>query len=210
MKLQLALDTDSLWKALHFTEKVADYVDIIEIGTPLIYEEGMHAVRAFRKYFRNIKILADLKVMDGGSFEVAEAFEAGADYCTVLGVTDVLTVKGAVEEANRWNREIVMDFICVPDMPAKIKQMEEIGAHVLAVHTGTDQQAAGRTPLDDLKIMTANTKKAKIAVAGGINSNTIKEYAALNPDIVIVGGALTGAENPIEEAKKIRAAMGVK
>ena len=210
MKLQLALDTDSLWKALDFTEKVAEYIDIIEIGTPLIYEEGMHAVRAFRKYFRNIEILADLKVMDGGSFEAAEAFEAGADYCTVLGVTDLLTVKGAVEEANKWNRKIVIDFICVPDIPAKVKQMEEIGAHVLAVHTGTDQQAAGRTPLDDLKIMTANTKNAKIAVAGGINSNTITKYTALNPDIMIVGGALTGAKDPVEEAKKIRAAIGGK
>ena len=210
MKLQLALDTDSLWKALDFTEKVAEYIDIIEIGTPLIYEEGMHAVRAFRKYFRNIEILADLKVMDGGSFEAAEAFEAGAEYCTVLGVTDLLTVKGAVEEANKWNRKIVIDFICVPDIPAKVKQMEEIGAHVLAVHTGTDQQAAGRTPLDDLKIMTANTKNSKIAVAGGINSNTITKYTALNPDIMIVGGALTGAKDPVEEAKKIRAAIGGK
>ncbi len=210
MKLQLALDTDSLWKALDFTEKVAEYIDIIEIGTPLIYEEGMHAVRAFRKYFRNIEILADLKVMDGGSFEAAEAFEAGADYCTVLGVTDLLTVKGAVEEANKWNRKIVIDFICVPDIPAKVKQMEEIGAHVLAVHTGTDQQAAGRTPLDDLKIMTANTKNSKIAVAGGINNNTITKYTALNPDIMIVGGALTGAKDPVEEAKKIRAAIGGK
>ena len=170
----------------------------------------MHAVRAFRKYFRNIEILADLKVMDGGSFEAAEAFEAGADYCTVLGVTDLLTVKGAVEEANKWNRKIVIDFICVPDIPAKVKQMEEIGAHVLAVHTGTDQQAAGRTPLDDLKIMTANTKNSKIAVAGGINNNTITKYTALNPDIMIVGGALTGAKDPVEEAKKIRAAIGGK
>ena len=207
MKLQLALDTDSLWKALYFTEKVAEYIDIIEIGTPLIYEEGMHAVRAFRKYFRNIEILADLKIMDGGSFEAAEAFEAGADYCTVLGVTDLLTAKGAVEEANKWKRKIVMDFICVTDMPAKIKQMEEIGAHVLAVHTGTDQQASGRTPLDDLKIMTANTKKSKIAVAGGISSKTIDKYVALNPDIIIVGGALINSKDPVGEAKKIRAAM---
>ena len=58
--------------------------------------------------------------------------------------------------------------------------------------------------------MTANTKNSKIAVAGGINSNTITKYTALNPDIMIVGGALTGAKDPVEEAKKIRAAIGGK
>ncbi|EGN2330634.1 3-hexulose-6-phosphate synthase [Escherichia coli] len=207
MKLQLALDTDSLDKALRMCEKVADHIDIIEIGTPLIYEEGMRAVRAFRKHFRHLEILADLKIMDGGSFEAMESFEAGADYCTVLGVTDLLTAKGAIEEANKWGRKIVFDFICVPDMPTRIRQLEELGSHVLAVHVGTDQQAAGRTPLDDLKVMVAHRAKSEVSVAGGINSSTIHTYAALKPDIVIVGNGLTGAKDPVSEALKLREAM---
>lgn len=88
-----------------------------------------------------------------------------------------------------------------------IAQMEELGVHVLAVHTGADQQAEGRTPLDDLKVMTSCAKKATVAVAGDINSKTIDSYVALNPDIIIVGSAITRAEDPALEARLIKEAM---
>ncbi|MCL2588904.1 MAG: 3-hexulose-6-phosphate synthase [Oscillospiraceae bacterium] len=207
MKLQLALDTDSLYWALKFTEKVVDYIDIIEIGTPFVYEEGMHAVRAFHKHFREKELLADLKIMDGGAFEAMQAYEAGADYITIMAVTDILTVKAAIAETNKWGKQAVIDFLCEPNMEQKIREMEEVGAHYLAVHTGADQQAAGRTPLEDLKMMTAHAKYSKIAVAGGISSQTVAQYAALKPDIVIVGSAIIRAKDPVDEAKRIREAL---
>lgn len=40
MKLQLALDEHKLEDALDFAEQVADYVDIIEIGTPFVIDSG--------------------------------------------------------------------------------------------------------------------------------------------------------------------------
>ena len=43
----------------------------------------------------------------------------------------------------------------------------------MSVHIGVDQQAAGRTPIDDLKIMSRVAKKAKVSVAGGISVKTI-------------------------------------
>lgn len=61
MKLQLALDDLTLEKALELTEKVQDYIDIIEIGTPFVYQEGMRAVEAFRERFPKKEVLADMK-----------------------------------------------------------------------------------------------------------------------------------------------------
>lgn len=49
MKLQLALDDITLVDALVLVEKVKNYVDIIEIGSPFIIDEGMRAVREMRK-----------------------------------------------------------------------------------------------------------------------------------------------------------------
>ena len=46
-----------------------------------------------------MRVLADLKIMDAGGYEVAKASEAGADIITVLGVSDDATIKGAVAEA---------------------------------------------------------------------------------------------------------------
>jgi 3-hexulose-6-phosphate synthase len=40
MKLQLAIDLLSVPDALSLLHKVAPYVDVIELGTPLIKQEG--------------------------------------------------------------------------------------------------------------------------------------------------------------------------
>lgn len=207
MKLQLALDEMDLVKALSFTEKVADYVDIIEIGTPFVIDEGMRAVREFVRFFPEKEILADLKIMDAGHYEIAMAFEAGAAYATVLGVTDDLTVEGCVKAAQEYKRKVVVDMICVDNLPERIQTMEQIGADILAVHTGADQQAAGREPIQDLEVMTKYTKTAKVAVAGGISSGTIKKYVDLYPEIIIVGSGIGHAPDPAEEARKIKEAM---
>lgn len=207
MKLQLALDDLTLEKALELTEKVQDYIDIIEIGTPFVYQEGMRAVEAFRERFPQKEVLADMKIMDAGYYEAEEALQVGADYVTVLGVTDNLTIKGCIEAAEKYGKEIVVDMICVPDLPKRIQELEDLGAHGLAVHVGTDQQAAGRRPIDDLRVMAEHCKKAKISVAGGISADTTAEYAALKPEVLIVGSGITHADNPAEAAKTIKDSM---
>lgn len=203
MKLQIALDDITLENALSLMEKVQDYVDIIEIGTPFVYQYGMEAVRVMKERFPNKEVLADMKIMDAGAYEAEEALAVGADYVTVLGVTDNLTIKGCIEAVEKYGKEIVVDMICVPNLEERIATLEEMGVHGIAVHTGTDQQAIGRTPLDDLKVMSACAKKAKISVAGGIKPSTIPAYAAYNPEVLIVGSGICHAEDPVAAAKEI-------
>jgi 3-hexulose-6-phosphate synthase len=203
MKLQLALDDLSLEQAIALAERVWDYIDIIEAGTPLIYGYGMAAVRALKERFPEKLVLADMKIMDSGALETEEAMDAGADYVTVLGVSEDATVKNCLEAAARYGREVVVDMICVPDLPGRIRALEALGVQGLAVHTGVDQQAAGRTPLDDLRRMTACAKKAKISVAGGIRPETVAEYAACGPEVVIVGGGILHAPDPVAAAAAI-------
>ncbi|WP_334160186.1 3-hexulose-6-phosphate synthase [Muricomes intestini] len=207
MKLQLALDDLALDDALELTEKVQDYIDIIEIGTPFVYQEGMRAVKTFKERFPEKEILADMKIMDAGYYESEEALKVGADYVTVLGVTDNLTIKGCIDAAEKYGKEIVVDMICAPDLPRRIRELENLGAHSLAVHVGTDQQAAGRKPIDDLRVMAEHCKAAKISVAGGISADTTPEYAALKPEVLIVGSGITHAKNPVKAAKEIKKSM---
>ncbi len=207
MKLQLALDEMNLIDALRFTDKVAEYIDIIEIGTPFVMDEGMRGVREFKRFFPDKEILADLKIMDGGYLEAGYAYQAGAAYATVLGVSDVLTIQGALKAAREYHRKLVVDMICVGDLPSRVAKMEEIGVDVLAVHTGADAQAAGREPIQDLEVMAGCVKKCQIAVAGGINSKTVDKYVALKPDIVIAGSAIGHAKDPVAEARAIKEAL---
>ena len=202
MKLQLALDGMKTEEAVKLVEKVEDYIDIIEIGTPICLDAGNDAVARLKKEFPDKEVLADCKIMDGGYLEAENAIKAGADYVTVCAAADILTVKGAFKATQDYGK-----MITIADIPAKVAELEEIGVDVIAVHTGADAQAVGREPINDLKVMKECSKKAAIAVAGGISSKTIEKYVALNPEIVIVGSAIGNAEDPVAEAKAIKEAL---
>lgn len=201
MKLQLALDDISLDGALDLLPAVAESIDIVEVGTPLIMEEGMRPVRAIRRRFPDLPILADTKIMDAGDYEARSAFAAGARYVTVLGVTDLLTVKACLNVAAEFDGAVVVDMICVPDPPSRIAELESIGVRALAVHTGVDQQAVGRTPAEDLAVMKRHSKCCEIFVAGGVNSGNIREYMKLGADVAVVGGGICRAADPVAEAR---------
>lgn len=89
------------------------------IGTPVVINEGLRAVKELKDAFPSLKVLADLKIMDAGGYEVMKASEAGADIITVLGVSDDSTIQGAVDEAHKQNKKNMVDMINVKDMSAR-------------------------------------------------------------------------------------------
>ncbi len=204
-KLQLAFDDLTMDEALKLVEKTQEFIDIIEVGTPFMMEYGMNAVRTFKKHFPNKELLCDTKIMDAGAFEAAMPFKAGADYVTVLGVTDDRTIQDVLNTAKEYDgRKVMVDMICVENLEKRISRIEELGADLIAVHTGVDQQALGRTPLDDLREMRALVKQADLAVAGGIGPETLEPYMQYGPAIVIVGGGIAHAKDPVAAAATLR------
>lgn len=209
MKLQLALDEFDIDGAIALVEEVADYIDIIEAGTPFIVRYGMEAVRILRKRFPYKEILADVKIMDGGYAEACMAFDAGADYCTVLGLADNSTISEVVRAGRRYHTKVVADLICVEDLEERCREVSALGVDMLAIHTAVDQQAHGRTPLGDLERVKAAMKNdVSIEVAGGINANTVGEYIRLNPDVVVVGGGIAHATDRVGAACSIKSQLG--
>jgi 3-hexulose-6-phosphate synthase len=203
MKLQLALDDITIDEAVALLDRVHPLIDIVEVGTPFLIEDGLRPVREFRARYPDLPVLADVKIMDAGHYEARQAFAAGAAYVTVLGVTDLLTVKGCLEVAADFGGTVVADMICVPDLPDRIRQLEDLGLTALAVHTGVDQQAAGRTPADDLKVMKAVAQRSELFVAGGITPATMAQYIRLGADVAIVGSGIRHAADPVKAAEEL-------
>ncbi|GAB2700652.1 3-hexulose-6-phosphate synthase [Paenibacillus thermoaerophilus] len=192
MELQLALDLVNIPEAKELVKEVQEYVDIVEIGTPVIINEGLRAVKEIKEAFPHLKVLADLKVMDAAAYEVMKASEAGADIVTILGVAEDMTIKGAVEEARKQNKKILVDMIGVKDIEGRAKELDAFGVDYICVHTGYDLQAVGKNSFEDLATIKRVVKNAKTAVAGGIKLETLPEVIQAQPDLVIVGGGITG------------------
>ncbi len=69
MELQLALDLVNISQAKEVVKEVEEHIDIVEIGTPVVINEGLCAVKEIKEAFPNLKVLADLKIMDAAGYE---------------------------------------------------------------------------------------------------------------------------------------------
>jgi len=202
MKLQLALDVLTSDKAIDLATQTRDYIDIIEIGTPLIKHEGIVLVKRMRELFPEKEILVDLKTMDVGEYEADFCFKAGADIVTVLGVADIDTIHGSIKSAKAQQKKVMVDFINTQNKQELAKKVQALGADYIGIHSGIDQQNKGQTPLDDLRVL-AKITNVPLIVAGGINLESIDEIAKESPSVIVVGGAITGADDPKEAARQL-------
>ncbi|WP_394186099.1 3-hexulose-6-phosphate synthase [Metabacillus halosaccharovorans] len=209
MELQLALDLVNIPEAIELVKEVEEHIDIVEIGTPVVINEGLHAVKAVKEAFPNLKVLADLKIMDAAGYEVMKASEAGADIITILGAAEDMSIKGAVEEAKKQGKKILVDMIAVKDLSARAKELDEMGVDYICVHTGYDLQAVGKNSFEDLQTIKSVVKNAKTAIAGGIKLETLPEVIKVQPDLIIVGGGITGQEDKKAAAAKMQEMMKV-
>ena len=202
-RTQMALDSLDFDGTVALATKVAPHVDILEIGTPCIKHNGIKLLEVLRAKFPNNKILVDLKTMDAGFYEAEPFFKAGADIVTVLGTADIGTIKGVIDVANKYGKQAQVDLINVADKKARTLEVAKLGAHIIGVHTGLDQQAAGQTPFGDLALVTGLKTGAKVSVAGGIKAATVRQVVDAGADIVVAGAAIYGAADPAASAKEI-------
>lgn len=200
---QVALDSLDFDATVALAEKVAPFVDILEIGTPCIKHNGIELLKTLRAKFPNNKILVDLKTMDAGEYEATPFFAAGADITTVLGTADMGTIKGVIKAANGYGKQCQVDMIMVADKAKVAREVAAAGAHIIGVHTGLDQQAAGQTPFADLNLIKSLGLNVTISVAGGVKAATVKQVKDAGAGIIVAGAAIYGAADPAAAAKEI-------
>ncbi|MGC9316733.1 MAG: 3-hexulose-6-phosphate synthase [Armatimonadota bacterium] len=201
--LQVALDFMNLAQALRAArEAVAGGAEWVEAGTPLIKSEGMEAVRALRSEFPGRTVVADLKIMDAGRVEVEMAAKAGADVVTVLGAASDETIAECVEAGRNYDAVVQVDLIGCPEPVERARRAEQLGAGIIGVHTAIDEQMVGAGPMETLQAV-AEAVGCRVAVAGGINSETAPEVVRAGADIVIVGGAIIKAPDATAAARTI-------
>jgi 3-hexulose-6-phosphate synthase/6-phospho-3-hexuloisomerase len=195
-KVQLSLDLQTLADALPTAEiAVRAGVDWLEVGTPLILGEGLHAVRALHERYPKHPIIADLKTMDAGYLEAEMMYKAGASFVVVMGQAHEHSIREAVRAATEFDRFIMGDIMLCPDKVAMAKKMEEMGVDVVIVHTGLDERhwEKGKSPLDDLKRIRPAVK-IPIQAVGGLSIDQAARCPSLGADLVVIGAPLAVAD----------------
>ncbi len=231
MQLQVTLDTPRLDQCAELVEQIHEYVDIVEVGNPLIIESGLSLVSDLRAEFPQIDLCADAKIVNAGNYLAARCFDHGANIVTVMGVATDQTIEGAVAAADEAGGRIMADLTGISDISDRAHELEELGVAYLCGHTGYGDSQLVSNPLSDARpgfaralasvlgydnplrelnlIRSALTGRALPAIVGGINEDNIDEVIAAEPEIILVGRAIVNAIAPAHAAADLRERMNV-
>lgn len=202
--IQIALDQTQLEPALKVAENVANYVDVIEVGTILAFGAGIDAVRQLRKAHPNHILVCDLKTTDGGAILAKMAFEAGADWLTVSAAAHIATVAACKKIADEFQREIQIELYghwTYEDA----KAWRALGIKQAIYHRSRDAELAGVgwTDEDLNKMRKLSELGLELSITGGIVSEDIHLFAGISTKTFIAGRALA-SESGQEVAAAIR------
>lgn len=229
MKLQVTLDTPRIHECAELVEQIHEYVDIVEVGNPLIIESGLKLVSDLRKEFEQIDICADAKIVNSGHYIASRCFDHGATIVTIMGVAADQTIEGAVAAAELVGGKIMADLTGIIDISTRARELEELGVAYLCAHTSyEDRQLASNpladagsgisrmlsnvlgysNPLRELSLIRSNTLgRALPAIVGRINLENIDEVVAAEPEVILVGRAIVDSVAPAHAAADLREHM---
>ena len=205
-KLQVAIDLLTTTDAIALATKVAPYIDIIELGTPLIKSEGLAVITAMKKAFPDKLVFADFKTADAGELEADMAFGAGADLITILGATGDATILGAVKSAKAHGKGVVVDTIGVADRVKRAQEVIALGVEFVELHAGLDEQAQPGYSIQVL-IDEASRAGVPVSIAGGVKLSNIAAVKASGAKVAVAGAAIYGAADPAAAEKALREAL---
>lgn len=196
--VQISLDLTDISEALG-TARLAMRcgVDWLEAGTPFIIAEGMHGVRALRKEFPGVPIVADLKTMDGGWLEAEMMGRAGATHVVVMERAHPETIKMVVKAGKDFGVKVMGDNLGASDMVASARRLEQLGCDYVIHHIGYDERrgiaaSGGKapSPLDRLRDV-VRAVGVPVQAVGGLSIDQAVRTPEYGAPLVVLGAPLT-------------------
>ena len=196
--VQISLDLTSIDEAMETAQlAIRAGVDWLEAGTPLILAEGLNGVRALRKQFPNVPIVADLKTMDGGYLEAEMMAKAGATHVVVMARAHEETIKCVVQAGKDFGIKVMGDNLACEDMVAGAQWLESLGCDFIVHHIGFDERrgiaARGErmpSPLDELRNV-VDAVRVPVQAVGGLSIEQAVAAPEYGAPLVVIGAPLT-------------------
>jgi 3-hexulose-6-phosphate synthase len=196
--VQISLDLISIPEALQTAQlALRAGVDWLEAGTPLIIAEGMNGVRALRKAFPDVPIVADLKTMDGGYLEAELMFKAGATHVVVMGQAQPETIELIVQAGRDFGVKVMGDNLGMPSHVEGAKRLAELGCDYIIHHIAYDVRTLRKqrglpfaSPLDELKQI-VKAVNVPVQAVGGLTIEQAMKTPEYGAPLVVLGAPLT-------------------
>ncbi len=184
-------------------------VQIVEMGTPLLKNEGVvNVVPAFRKQFPQALLLADMKTMDGGASEARGVYAGGGNIIDFLALSGVDTAKAVCAVRDEFRRagelpRLAFADILVPHQGPAAKAAEaalrmlDAGVDAVGIHLQSDARRADPKLIDnDYLGETARAvfdkvgRRAPVQVVGGLHGAQAKGLARAGLRAFVISGNL--------------------
>jgi 3-hexulose-6-phosphate synthase len=220
--LQLALDLTSLDRAADLVATLSPTLSRIEIGTPLAIVAGLAAIDRIRPLSRpDAVIVADVKICDAGEKIARSAYAAGADVVTVVApAIDEITWRGVLAAAADQGRggrggpdpaPILVDTVGAPADPRALGRLAAAAAEAgVAVDLCLHRPKTAPPSFADLIRPLYGYRLAfdRLAVAGKLTPAQARPALEAGFGTLIVGGAVTDADDPIAVWDTFRSEIG--
>ena len=224
MKLQVTLDTYSAQDGIALLRSVADSIDVIEVGNPLLLDEGMAAIEQVKCAYPSTEVLADTKIWHNGARIAHAAFSRGASIVTILAGTTDEEVATVVDVARDCGGEVMADLSGIGSVMQRSEELEDLGVRYLMVPSGlrvyedesVDQdafhrntRAVGGMPLALVRnVSRVLTGQAEVAVVDNITLDNLDVVLSTKPGILLVGRAILSAKDSAAVAAEFKRRMG--
>jgi 3-dehydro-L-gulonate-6-phosphate decarboxylase len=213
--LQIALDTYDLPSALRPLLKAQHSIDVIEVGTILCLSEGMRAVQIIRSLFPEKIILADVRIAEAGSIISKMAFDAGADWVSVVSGAapssfDVVLAEVQARADARGRQKDMQIELSDGWTWEMAQRWADMGVQQVIFKRSRDLEAQGQLSWgqkDFDHIHRLSEMGFKVTVTGGVKPADIPLFAGVPVYIFIAGRAIVKADDPAAAAKTFQDAM---
>jgi len=157
---------------------------LIEAGTPYVKREGANGIR----YIRNLwpgKVVADIKIADGGLGEVQLAAFSGANAVTVLGGAPRETLDLVIAECRARSIISMIDMLGVGD-PLDVIRHLKLPPDVVVLHLGRDEEGTRGKLIQYRHVNRIRSKfPVLISAAGGVDVKQARSAIFNGADIVV-------------------------
>jgi 3-keto-L-gulonate-6-phosphate decarboxylase len=208
---QISVDVATLEQGLAVAgAALAGGISIVEMGTPLLKNEGVsHVVPAFRRKFPEALLLADMKTMDGGGFEARAVYAGGGNIIDFLALAGVDTAKAICAVRDEFKRadpelpRLAFADILVPHQgPASqavevARRMLEAGVDAVGIHLQADARRADPALIESRyldgmarAIFERVGGAAPVQVVGGLGVAQAKSLASAGLRAFVISGNL--------------------